>query len=180
MYDDKFIAYVNSAMGYPAYYPLKKVKVENPVIAVLMDLDVTSVRSEEFWTWIIQLTTGSLLDNPKFELEEADIPFVSGHSVSEHLGYCVREYCPDKAVEEARGYYFEYTHFQMNEIMEGRGKENAFKSSPGLKDFLYELKDMGVKIGLVTSGLYEKAWPEILDAFKTLGIGISVIDNRIK
>jgi beta-phosphoglucomutase-like phosphatase (HAD superfamily) len=30
---------------------------------------------------------------------------------------------------------------------------------------------MGVKIGLVTSGLYEKAWPEILSAFKTLGLG---------
>ena len=29
---------------------------------------------------------------------------------------------------------------------------------------------MGVKIGLVTSGLYEKAWPEILSAFKTLGM----------
>ena len=30
---------------------------------------------------------------------------------------------------------------------------------------------MGIKIGLVTSGLYEKAWPEILSAFKTLGMG---------
>ena len=32
-------------------------------------------------------------------------------------------------------------------------------------------KSIGVKIGLVTSGLYEKAWPEILDAFNTLGMG---------
>jgi beta-phosphoglucomutase-like phosphatase (HAD superfamily) len=30
---------------------------------------------------------------------------------------------------------------------------------------------MGLKIGLVTSGLYEKAYPEILDAFRTLGMG---------
>ena len=171
LFEDKVIAYVNSAMGYPAYYPLKKVTMETPVNAVLMDLDGTSVRSEEFWIWIIQLTTASLLDNPKFELEEADIPYVSGHSVSEHLEYCVRKYCPDKTVEEARGFYFQHTHFQMNEIMEGRGKENAFTPTPGLKDFLYELKDMGIKIGLVTSGLYEKAWPEILDAFKTLGMG---------
>ena len=29
----------------------------------------------------------------------------------------------------------------------------------------------GVKIGLVTSGLYQKAWPEILNAFQTLGMG---------
>ena len=30
---------------------------------------------------------------------------------------------------------------------------------------------MGIKLGLVTSGLYEKAYPEILDAFKTLNMG---------
>jgi len=30
---------------------------------------------------------------------------------------------------------------------------------------------MNVRIGLVTSGLYEKAWPEILSAFKTMELG---------
>jgi beta-phosphoglucomutase len=170
-FKDHILAYVKSAMGYPAYYPVGPVKIEKPLKAVLMDLDGTSVRSESFWIWIIQLTTASLLGNPKFELEEADTPFVSGHSVSEHLKYCVHKYCPDKTVEEARKYYFEHTHFQMQEIMEGRGRENAFTPSPGVKEFLMELKGMGVKIGLVTSGLYEKAWPEILSAFKTLKMG---------
>ncbi|MEN6308750.1 MAG: hypothetical protein ABFD91_13465, partial [Anaerohalosphaeraceae bacterium] len=51
------LAYVKSSMGYPAYYPLRPVVLEKPVMAVLMDLDGTSVRSEEFWIWIIQLTT---------------------------------------------------------------------------------------------------------------------------
>ena len=95
-FSDSVLAYVRSAMGYPAYYPVEAVKIEKPVKAVLMDLDGTSVRSESFWIWIIQLTTASLLGNPKFELEEADLPFVSGHSVSEHLKYCVHKYCPDK------------------------------------------------------------------------------------
>ena len=165
------LAYVSSAMGYPAYYPVQPIKIEKPIRAVLMDLDGTSVRSESFWIWIIQLSIASLLGNPKFELEEVDLPYVSGHSVSEHLEYCVRKYCPDKTVEEARKYYFQHTHFQMHEIMEGRGKANAFTPSPGLKDFLLELKARGIKIGLVTSGLYEKAWPEILSAFWTLGMG---------
>jgi len=93
------IAYVKSAMGYPAYYP---VQLERPLKAVLMDLDGASVRSEEFWIWIIQMTTVSLLDNPKFELQEADLPYVSGHSVSEHLKHCITKYCPDKTVEAAR------------------------------------------------------------------------------
>jgi beta-phosphoglucomutase len=171
MFKDYVLAYVGSAMGYPAYYPVGPVKIEKPIKAILMDLDGTSVRSESFWIWIIQLSTASLLDNPKFELEEADLPYVSGHSVSEHLEYCVRKYCPDKTVEEARKYYFQHTHFQMQEIMEGRGRANAFTPSPGLKEFLLELKERHIKIGLVTSGLYEKAWPEILSAFRTLNMG---------
>jgi len=170
-FTDHVLAFVKSAMGYTAYYPIRRVEMKHPVSAVLMDLDGTSVRSESFWIWIIQLTTASLLDNPKFELEEADLPYVSGHSVSEHLEYCVKKYCPDKTVEQARDFYFQHTHFQMDEIMQGRGKENAFTPTPGLKDFLYELKATDIKIGLVTSGLYEKAWPEILSAFKTLDMG---------
>lgn len=171
IFEDKCIAYVKSAMGYPAYYPIKPVKIEKPIKAVLMDLDGTSVRSEEFWIWIIQKSIASLLDKKDFQLEQADIPYVSGHSVSEHLKYCINKYCPDKSIEEARKYYFQHTHYEMNEIMQGRGKENAFTPTAGLKDFLYELKSLGIKIGLVTSGLYEKAWPEILSAFKALKMG---------
>jgi beta-phosphoglucomutase-like phosphatase (HAD superfamily) len=165
------LAYVKSAMDYSAYYPVHPVSLHKPVKAVLMDLDGTSVRSENFWIWIIQKATASLLDNPKFELENADIPYVSGHSVSEHLQHCIQKYCPDKTVEEARRFYFQHTHFEMQEIMEGRGKTDAFVPVPGLKDFLYQLKSMGIKIGLVTSGLYEKAWPEIVSAFRTLKMG---------
>jgi beta-phosphoglucomutase len=170
-FENKTLAYVKSGMGYPAYYPVHPVKLEKPVKAVLMDLDGTSVRSEEFWIWIIQLSIASLLKNPKFEFEGSDLPYVSGHGVSEHLKYCINKYCPGKTVEEARNHYFEHTHREMNEIMNGRGKKSAFTPTPGLKDFLYELKSMKVKIALVTSGLYEKAWPEILSAFKTLNMG---------
>lgn len=171
VFRNKALAYVKSAMDYPAYYPVHPVTIKKPVKAVLMDLDGTSVRSEKFWIWIIQLTVASLLNNPKFELDEADLPYVSGHSVSEHLQYCIKKYCPDKHVEDARKYYFEHTHREMKEIMAGRGRENSFIASPGLKEFLLELKNRGVKIGLVTSGLYEKAWPEILSAFRTLKMG---------
>jgi beta-phosphoglucomutase-like phosphatase (HAD superfamily) len=59
----------------------------------------------------------------------------------------------------------------MREILEGRGKPGAFTPAPGLKPFLHALKRRGIKIGLVTSGLYEKAWPEILSAFRTLDMG---------
>ena len=165
------LACVKSAIAFPVYYPVYPVQLQRPVKAVLMDLDGTTVRSEEFWIWIIQMSIASLLGNPKFELEDADMPFVSGHSVSEHLQYCIDKYCPGKPLDEARTYYFEHTHREMDEIMQGRGKDGAFTPTEGIRDFLLELKGMGVKIGLVTSGLYEKAWPEILSAFKTLGMG---------
>jgi len=165
------MACVKSAISYPTYYPIEPVELQRPTKAVLMDLDGTSVRSEEFWIWIIQMTTASLLGNPKFELEDTDLPFVSGHSVSEHLTYCIDKYCPGASLEKAREFYFEHTHREMKEIMEGRGRDGAFTPVEGIKEFLYELKGMGVKIGLVTSGLYEKAWPEIVSAFKTLGMG---------
>lgn len=165
------LAHVRSSMGYPAYYPVYPVALERPVKAVLMDLDGTSVRSEEFWIWIIQQSAASLLDNAKFELEEADLPYVSGHSVSEHLQYCIRKYCPDKTVEEARRFYFEHTHRELKAILDGAGRPNAFTPTPGLKEFLLEVKSLGARIGLVTSGLYEKAWPEIVSAFRALDMG---------
>jgi beta-phosphoglucomutase-like phosphatase (HAD superfamily) len=171
IFESHVLAYVSSSMGYPAYYPILPIKIEKPVKAVLMDLDGTSVQSETFWIWIIQKTIASLLNNPKFELEESDMPYVSGHSVSEHLQHGVKKYCPGKTVEEARTFYFHHTGYEMKEIMEGRGRADAFTPTPGLKEFLYELKAMGVKIGLVTSGLYEKAWPEILSAFRQLNMG---------
>lgn len=170
-FDSHVLAYVTSALGYPAYYPIDRVEIKRPTKAVLMDLDGTSVRSEEFWIWIIQLTIASLLDKPDFELCEEDLPYVSGHSVSEHLQYCIDKYCPGKTVEQARGYYFTHTHREMDEILKGRGRADAFVPTPGLKDFLHELKSRKIKIGLVTSGLYEKAWPEILSAFRTLRMG---------
>lgn len=168
---DHTLACVTSALGYPAYYPVHQVEIKQPVKAVLMDLDGTSVRSEGFWVWIIQMTTATLLGRPGFELDAADVPFVSGHSVSEHLQYCVSKYCPHKTVEEARRVYFEHTHREMQEILHGRGKADAFTPTPGLKDFLLALKARGVRIGLVTSGLYEKAYPEIVAAFRTLRMG---------
>lgn len=170
-YADKTLVFVKSAMGYPAIYPLSPATFEGPAEAVLMDLDGTSVHSEEFWIWVIEQSTARLLGNPAFRLEESDLPHVSGHSVSEHLQHCIYKYCPDKSVEEARRHYFDITHYELAEISSGRGREGAFTPAPGLKEFLLELKAHKIKIGLVTSGLYEKAWPEIVSAFRTLKMG---------
>jgi beta-phosphoglucomutase len=170
-FEHSVLAFVRSAMGYPAYYPMRPTQLNKPVQAVLMDLDGTTVRSEKFWILMIQKSIGSLLEDPSFTLEEEDLPYVSGHSVSEHLHYCIQKYCAEKPIEEARNYYYIHTHHELQEILMGRGMREAFRPAPGVKQFLLELKRMGIKIGLVTSGLYEKAWPEILSAFQEMGLG---------
>ncbi len=162
---------INSSVGYPAYYPLPAPCFHAPAKAVLMDLDGTSVHSEWFWMWIIERTVSVLLRQENFRLAPEDEPFVSGNSVSEHLQYCLRKYAPNHTLEEARDIYFDVTRYEMAEILAGRGKNNAFAPSPHLKKFLLKLKETGTKIGLVTSGLTEKALPEIVSAFRTLEMG---------
>ncbi len=168
------LAYLPSNVGIPAYYPLKPAPLPAKVRAVLMDLDGTSVHSESFWIYIIERVTARLLDDRNFHFSEGDLPFVSGFSVSEHLDYCLRTYCrqvPGATLACARRYYFEITEEEMAAILAGHGRKGAFTPSPWLKEFLLHLKERGVKIGLVTSGLYLKAWPEILSAFQTLELG---------
>jgi len=171
VFDDRTLAFVNSSLGYPAYYPVPPVAIERPVRAVLMDLDGTTVRSEPFWVWMIEKTTASLLGDPSFTLDASDLPHVSGFSVSEHLQYCIAKYCPSRTVEEARQHYFEHTHREMKAVLEGRGRADAFVPAPGVKEFLLALKRDGIRIGVVTSGLHEKAWPELVAAFSTMGLG---------
>jgi beta-phosphoglucomutase len=171
VFEDKTLAFVKSALGPPALYPLVEAVFDPPAEAVLMDLDGTSVHSEHFWMWIIEQSTARLKGDSLFRLEPDDEPHVSGHSVSEHLQYCIDKYHPGGSLEQARRHYFDITSHEMREIAEGRGRYDAFQPSPGLKEFLLELKSRRIKIGLVTSGLYDKAWPEILSAFRTLDMG---------
>lgn len=165
------LAHVRSLLGYGAYYPVHPVRVDRPVRAVLMDLDGTTVHSEAFWIWLIERTTATLIGDPRFTLGQDDLPFVAGFSVSEHLQYCLTRYCPGASMERARQIYFEHAHREMREILEGRGRVDAFVPAPGVKDFLQVLKARGIAVAVVTSGLHEKAWPELVAAFRAMGLG---------
>jgi len=170
-FDDKKLCYVKSEMGYPAIYPMHETRFEPKAEAILMDLDGTSVHSEAFWMWTIEQTTARLLGKSDFKREAEDEPFISGYSVSEHLQYMIDKYAKGSSLELARKYYFEIVNHEMSELMKGRGKKDAFTPAPNLKKFLTTVKSEGIKIGLVTSGLYEKAMPEILSAFRQLDMG---------
>lgn len=168
-FDRSALALVTPGVGRAAYYPVLPIS-PRPICAVLMDLDGTTVRSEAFWISVIEATVKSLLDNPRFGFEDADIPFVSGHSVSEHLNYCINKYCPGASLKDATAFYFEHTEREMDLVAKGE-RRGAFTPNEGVFDFLRFLKGRGIRIGLVTSGLLKKAWPEILSAFDVLGLG---------
>lgn len=92
-----------------------------------MDLDGTTVKSEEFWIWLIEKTAKKLLNNPSFTLSQDDIPFVSGFSTMEHLDYCLKKYQIKSTILEANKAYHEIAEYELNEIMEGRGNTSAFQ-----------------------------------------------------
>lgn len=162
---------LKTAIGPTPLYPLTPPIFAPPAKAVLMDLDGTSVQSETFWVWIIEKTLQELSGNPQLSLSDEDLPFVSGFSVSEHLQYGIDKYVPGASIVKARELYHRITEYEMQEILAGRGNAEAFRPAPHLKEFLTALKQNNVKIGLVTSGLYCKAMPEIIAAFRTLEMG---------
>ena len=154
-------------------YKLKPVTLVTPAKAILMDLDGTTVTSEEFWMYIIEKTVKKVLGNNNFELEQADVPFVSGYGIVDHLGYCFRKYADGKQIDmnDAVRIYHGIAEAELQSIMQGKGRVDAFKPTEGLKDFLTEVKSRGVKIALVTSGLDYKAIPEITALFRNLNMG---------
>ncbi len=156
--------------GVEATYPFEKTRTEFPIQAVLMDLDGTTVISEEFWMYLIEKTIKQLTV-PEFCLSSEDTPYVSGFSTAEHLEYCLNKYKIDRSLNEALECYHKTAQFELNEIIEGRGNVDAFKPRKGLKKFLYALKKAGIKVALATSGLDYKAIPEIVSAFRVLDMG---------
>lgn len=157
--------------GVNASYLIKPVDFFGPAKAILMDLDGTTLTSEDFWVFVIEQTMQKLLGDGKFSLEESDIPFVSGFTTVDHLNYCLNKYMPEEDINSAIECYHKIAEFQLEEIMQGRGRIDAFKPAEGLKEFLTEVKRRKIKIGLATSGLDYKAIPEIVAAFRALNMG---------
>lgn len=157
--------------SYVSYYPLQNVAIERPIKAVLMDLDGTTLYSEEFWVHVIEETIRLTSHDSAFSVSEVDIPFVSGHSVSEHLQYCIDKYYPKCSLTNAINTYYEISCRELNALL--NGQLNGMKIQPAfyLKEFLLYLINKGIKIGLVTSGLYEKAYPEIWSVCSSLDLG---------
>lgn len=157
--------------GVAATYPFPKGTYRAPAKYLLMDLDGTTVKSEEFWIWLIEKTVQELLCDRNFTFGAEDIPYVSGFSTLEHLDYCIKKYGLRKNLLEANGLYHKIAQTELNELLAGRGNISAFHPRENLKEFLSEVKGRGLGIGLATSGLDYKAIPEIVSVFRLLNMG---------
>lgn len=150
------------------YYEFLPNKIQTPIKAVLMDLDGTSVMSEKFWIELVRLTVSVALKNKKFLFHNEDLPFISGHSVSEHLIYCKNKFKLKEDLNDLIVIYYNYFESFLNMKNDNCIKQ-FFHPRDNLKAFLLSLKKNNIKVGLVTSGTIEKAMVEIEVAFKIMG-----------
>lgn len=169
-YAGKTLCVIESCSGQNAVYPLFSARLTSSPEYVIMDLDGTSVESEEFWVECIRKTVGELIgENVAFTAE--DIPFVSGHTTAEHLDYALKKYGGVKVASNASEKYLEVSRKELERALNTDSGEDKIRPSDGLKDFLLTLKNRGVKIGLASSGLFYKAIPEIETAFAAMKLG---------
>jgi len=163
----------------PPRFALLPVTIQAPLQAVLLDLDGTCVKSEPLWIAVILQVTNEMRQSenlpPLDSFKPDDLPHVSGRTVPEHLAYCQAEFFPHGTSNAAREIYDRITKSDDEmeataTVLRSRGK-SPYEPASGLKELLVELRERGVRIGMVTSGLYYKAWPEITEAFRKMNLG---------
>ena len=156
-------------------FALPTTHLGKPLKAVLLDLDGTCVKSEHFWIMTILETVNTMRDSagleriPAFRPEE--LPYISGRSVPEHLHYCIDHYCPEAPLSRMQSVYTEIAETYMEQLCSGELQLDAFEPTDGLKELLLWFKEKNIKIGIVTSGLYYKAWPELVQAMEKMDLG---------
>ena len=166
---------LNGKSGLFPSFALPDTYLEKPLKAVLLDLDGTCVKSEHFWIMTIIETVNTVRNSadrehiPAFRPEE--LPFVSGRSVLEHLHYCIKHYCPEASLSQMHDVYTGIAEKYMEQLCSGELQLDAFEPADSLKELLLWLKKKEVKIGIVTSGLYYKAWPELAQAMEKMDLG---------
>ena len=169
--DGKCLLGICTKKEYIAYYPMNDLKICYPIKAVLMDLDGTTLYSEQFWISIIEKTVNAVMVGNKISFSEEDYPYVSGHSVSEHLEYCREKYNISVDVVDMMKEYYDIAREELQQLVEGKHCDFLIEPARYLVKFLSALKERNIKVGLVTSGLYEKGYPEIYEVCRKLNLG---------
>lgn len=148
------------------YYPMRDVEFPEKITSVVMDLDGTTAISEKFWINVIKETFIAVSNKVDFDFNESDIPFISGHTTYEHLLYCLTKYDSPSKIDLAVEKYNKIAEHELEKLL--KTGDDSIIPTNGLGNFINICKLYGVKIGLVTSGSYEKAYPEIQSIIRQL------------
>lgn len=166
---------INNNIGIYPSFALNDVQMKAPLKGVLFDLDGTCVKSEKFWIAVIlksvniERQRANMPPLERFEREE--LPYISGKTVPEHLLYCIERYAPHSTLDQMQMVYTEIAEEYMVRLNNNELDIEAFQPADGLKEMFTMLKRSGVKIGIVTSGLYYKAMPELEQAMDSMELG---------
>ncbi len=160
--------------GVTSYYEFKNAVMPDRIKAILMDLDGTTVKSEHFWIWVIEEIVRRFRNDFEFAFRDEDLPFISGYSVSEHINYAINKYCnhiDGASLESGQRLYYEIVNEKMSKVLDEGDENGVFSPAPYLWEFLTNVKKNNIKIAVVSSGIYQKACPELKSVFKVLKLG---------
>lgn len=118
---------------------------------------------------------------------ERDHSYIAGFTVEEHLNYLRTKYFPfETSTVNARKYYNDMTNSRNLKEQEDKSTEfyqiidyllqkgiKPYAPKPGMALFINTLLKKGIKVGIVTSGLFYKAWPELKTTFDAENIDIN-------
>lgn len=157
---------ITSSITNTSYYSLLDIEVKE-VKNILMDMDGTSVLSENFWIEMLRLTVAKQTNNNSFQFHDNDMPFISGHSVTEHLNYCIKEYSLKCELVELKEIYDSIVDYNLDNNVDS----NFFEPRKGLKEFLTTVKEKNIKVALVSSGSSKKVIYTLKCLFEKIDLG---------
>jgi phosphoglycolate phosphatase-like HAD superfamily hydrolase len=87
------------------------------------------------------------------------------------LGYCIDKYYPRLQLKDAIDTYYITAQRLLDKVINGTLDGIEIEPADYIKEFIQYLTDHDIKVGLVTSGVYEKAYPEIWSVCTKLEMG---------
>lgn len=160
---------IKSSFRSNSYYNIHDLRLKK-VKNILMDMDGTTMLSEKFWVEMLRISVVKVTKDDNFKFSDSDFPYISGHSVTEHLSYCIDKYKLKCKLFELKKIYDDIVDYNLDNL-ELSSNAHFFEPREGLKNFLLKIKEKGIKIALVSSGSTKKVTATLNCVFKNMNMG---------
>ena len=138
--------------------------------AIMMDMDGSSTDTEKLVLEAMRQMMADSLDQDGFAFVKEDFPNIIGDSTTNHVTYLINKYGldMDRRSEYINGYYT-YYHKTLEDIRDGKISDKLIEPMPHLGEFLLWARELGVKLGVVTSSIQWELDIIMPEVFKSLG-----------